>query len=1042
VAPPPKKDKERNLLAEATKEMNAGKYGRAAALLKDLVAAEPKNIQARRLFATLHLKTGNLITAKAAFEALVKTALEAQDYWLAESLLREYLTAGPRYVPFLERLGQILEAKGDSAAAVMEYGRAIEVLVEDPDPDNPNRAKELFEKAERLAPTSRVVAKWQATFAPPAPASTIEPPQPEVVEAPSTVPPFPHPEPSVPPPFSPVTTPPPPMPMPAEEPVRPASPGPRPGCSLKVKNPAPSPVEPPVASPVEPPAPSAPSASPPVIPPFRFREPAPASSVTDPASQTAPRKALSLEELLAQVSEAEEELGQTEQAVPLPPALSEATTDVPPVVAATSATVEEPMRLAPERGPVEDVPVESAATAVEPHPVVQEAVQQPAIAADTAPLEESAFKMDPSPPPVLETGEWGRAVEPVPTETPAEFAPQSSPAVEAPPGPETPSSPVAAEGATGPRLGAGPVEPPVARPSMELRPGPVEPPAPEPPTPPLPEPVMTAPPPPEPAPPSDVVYSSPSSSAEPAPYVPWTPTQEEAAEEAQRESAVTRNFFQQEALAVASTESTAEERPRPRMAETVRPAARRPAAPRLGMKVAVQVKSWLASAGAATKTAVVLAVMVIVLSIVSLGGATLAWLVMEEQPTGNFHQMTQPPARTVQDPNRNGYFLLLGFGESAGGDPVRSGYSVWQSGGAGMTHWCFGSGPTSSGPLRFPPETAALADMWDTDDPAKQFTTQATAVRGWMARSGPLMSRYRQWLAMPFDDWGYGFLGSPDCGQILTAHRLYVADAFTHDLSTGFDRLESELVVWRRVMGDARTLSVKILAVTVVNEDLMVVAGLLNRAEFDNRFLPRITNLARSLDSFERAMKWPIQNELAVSVKLVDKAIKPESVADRPFIVRVLTHLPLPRQRMLNGYAEYLDSLIRVGEAPPQRLPKLYDFAQTPAQTPIDYVANPIENVLGEVWLPDFADLTGRVVETEARLRLVGLLERIRRPSFDPNVVARIAKAGQGFFDPFTDIPMLFSDSKRRLYSVGRDRQDNNGDPKRDVSVPITMPLQ
>ena len=169
----PKKDKEkdRNLIAEATKEMNAGKYGRASSLLKEILAADAKNMEARRLFATLHLKTGNLITAKGAFDTLVKAALDAQDYWLAESLLREYLAAGPRYIPFLEKLGEVLERKGDPPGAAVEYGKAIDVLVEDPDPDQPNRARELFDKIKSVAPTSPVVLRWAQTFEPTPPAS-------------------------------------------------------------------------------------------------------------------------------------------------------------------------------------------------------------------------------------------------------------------------------------------------------------------------------------------------------------------------------------------------------------------------------------------------------------------------------------------------------------------------------------------------------------------------------------------------------------------------------------------------------------------------------------------------------------------------------------------------------------------------------------------------------------------------------------------------------------------------------------------------------
>ena len=97
------------LLEEAITHMNAGRYGRSSTALKELLALDPHNTEARRLFATLHLRLGSLVTARQAFESLVNEAIERQDLWLAESLLREYLAAGPRCVPFLELLAHVYE---------------------------------------------------------------------------------------------------------------------------------------------------------------------------------------------------------------------------------------------------------------------------------------------------------------------------------------------------------------------------------------------------------------------------------------------------------------------------------------------------------------------------------------------------------------------------------------------------------------------------------------------------------------------------------------------------------------------------------------------------------------------------------------------------------------------------------------------------------------------------------------------------------------------------------------------------------------------
>ena len=81
--------------------------------------------------------------------------------------------------------------------------------------------------------------------------------------------------------------------------------------------------------------------------------------------------------------------------------------------------------------------------------------------------------------------------------------------------------------------------------------------------------------------------------------------------------------------------------------------------------------------------------------------------------------------------------------------------------------------------------------------------------------------------------------------------------------------------------------------------------------------------------------------------------------------------------------------------------------------------------------------MTGRIIETDARLRLASLQVRVRRPPEALDPVSRIVKAGQGYYDPFTGFTMLLNRSAGILYSVGRDGIDNDGDSRRDVSVPI-----
>ena len=152
------------LLEEAITHMNAGKYGRSSASLKELLGLDPHNTEARRLFATLHLRLGSLVTARQAFESLANEAIGRQDFWLAESLLREYLAAGPRCVPFLELLAHVYGEKGDAMAAVAELGKAIDILIENPDSENPKKPSQLYAKVRELAPASAVAFQFASLF--------------------------------------------------------------------------------------------------------------------------------------------------------------------------------------------------------------------------------------------------------------------------------------------------------------------------------------------------------------------------------------------------------------------------------------------------------------------------------------------------------------------------------------------------------------------------------------------------------------------------------------------------------------------------------------------------------------------------------------------------------------------------------------------------------------------------------------------------------------------------------------------------------------
>ena len=400
--------------------------------------------------------------------------------------------------------------------------------------------------------------------------------------------------------------------------------------------------------------------------------------------------------------------------------------------------------------------------------------------------------------------------------------------------------------------------------------------------------------------------------------------------------------------------------------------------------------------------------------------------------------MTSVPQRTLQDSSKNGYVLLLGFGAAASQDPVQAGMDRRVEGAdRAYAHACLtGEGVSSGGDQG---ASAELAGKWmKTADPAAQMRAEATGVKGWASRAEVSMGRYRQWLTKPFEDWGYGQSITPNCGLILHAHRLYIAEGFAQDVEAGVTRLETDLTAWRTVLGQAKTLPVKMLASAAMNDDIVVMSGLLLRPELDDRFVSRLAKLARPLEQAEQSVRWPMQSQFVLATKTLDEAVSEDRSDARPFYGSVAAALPLPKQRRFNAYAQYYEAAGKAAaEGRYTDLPKQSQFVHAPPYGLGDIVMNPIESLVGVDPLPTWETYAGRVLETDARLRLASLQAWLRRTPPEQDLLTRIAKAGQGVYDPFTGFPMLVNMKKGVLYSVGQDLKDNEAQDRFDLVAPI-----
>jgi hypothetical protein len=458
-------------------------------------------------------------------------------------------------------------------------------------------------------------------------------------------------------------------------------------------------------------------------------------------------------------------------------------------------------------------------------------------------------------------------------------------------------------------------------------------------------------------------------------------------------------------------------------------------------RVRIGISSFIGSCFSTTRSIVLLclglALFGVALVAVGIGAVGLAWMVMEDSPSPVYHNLTTSPPQALTDSRKNGYFLLLGFDASAEQDPLQAGYERKVAGSdlqAASACMLGDEGKETT--------TGASDNVirgWITSaDPVAQLKPQAAAVRSWAAQESLALRHYQQWLSMPFEDVGYGQILSPNCTHILLAHRLYLAEGFAQDLSTGLGRLETDMESWRVALGQSKTLMVKMLAVTAVQDNVAIASGLLTRQDLDGTATGRLGKIVRPFDQVEQSLRWPMQSHLLWATKAVTTSLKNDKTNERPLHVALAAAMSLPVQRRSNAYADYYEAASKaVAEGRYTNLPKPSSFIRTPAVSALDYVANPIEHIIGIEPLPSWDPYVGRMVETDARLRLASLQVWIRRGAQEGDLHTRIAKAGQAHYDPFTGLPMLVDQQRGVMYSVGQDGKDQEGDPLRDVVATI-----
>jgi len=437
--------------------------------------------------------------------------------------------------------------------------------------------------------------------------------------------------------------------------------------------------------------------------------------------------------------------------------------------------------------------------------------------------------------------------------------------------------------------------------------------------------------------------------------------------------------------------------------------------------------------------------------------SSLIWSSKGQPPSATFTRLLEPPQYRLTNPYENGYYYLIGFAADASLDPAKVGHDMWLETAAspGVSEFNYDKPGRSELQIQLPLDE--VLPSWNSENPVREFRNMKARLQTLTGRDHTLLARYERWLAMPFEDMGFGHQGTPRFVEIFVGHRFYIAVGFSRQTALGMQRLKKDIHTWRSVLRDATTIATKVMAQIVITDDLRLLSTLLSQPAVNKTVLAMTPNMAPPLTAAESSLRWPLQHQFILGVHgdhtggltserqseslntqeqwFASTARLPQQAFRQiahPF-GRSFLGISLKTRETWEMYATYYNAMIHAAEAGQSTLPKLHEVTSIARQGIVESLISP------NPFEPDWDPFHYQLRETDARLRLASLQVVLRRPSAQTTVPNRLAQVGSSYYDPFSGLPMLWSPTQQKIYSVGKDRYDDGGDASFDISVPAIV---
>ncbi len=446
----------------------------------------------------------------------------------------------------------------------------------------------------------------------------------------------------------------------------------------------------------------------------------------------------------------------------------------------------------------------------------------------------------------------------------------------------------------------------------------------------------------------------------------------------------------------------------------------------------------------------------------------------------------------------NGFFLVWGFAEPPGTDPLAPGYrrQVRDLFSARRSGRSLFRSPYGRWLARLNADSArhwqglnVYFPQSQDDDPGAYFIARRTQVAAWLERFAPLLGRYRQVLrAGKLEDFTPLGWACPARSVKLTLQtaKLFAAAQMLAAMDglwpeAGNDLLDA-LAAGLRLIDSGGTFEVNALGRTMVELSLRSLASLLNRPDcppdfarlVEENLLPAEsarfgTGAVRSFNllSFRRAIGRVKEEKVVDPFLLKDYFREPAAFyamerfvalsGARVFtVVHALAAFFIKENETVAMLRAAWERIGQLEETPPWRWNR--EARPSSRRTPVPagdasfwWLRNPlgkmmVRSAMPYTW-PILRHYVYRSHELHARYDLVRLLARARRMAgagskLDEAALLGLLAAAKER-DPFSGAPFRFSREQEALYGIGSNRNDDHGREQAeiwrdsDIAVPI-----